>query len=104
MPGFFLASFLKVTVTGVELSLQATPNASKSEITSEYGDRVKIKLKAKPVDGAANKELVRFLSKTLDIPKSGISIVRGLKSRKKTVQIDCDAAKRSQIAGFFHAI
>jgi uncharacterized protein YggU (UPF0235/DUF167 family) len=39
------------------------------------------------VDDKANRELVRFLSEKLAIPKGAISILRGEKSRDKTLAI-----------------
>ena len=46
-----------------------------------------IRLAAAPVDGAANVELIAFLSRLLDIPKRQIAIVSGDKSRQKRVRI-----------------
>jgi hypothetical protein len=39
------------------------------------------------VEGEANKECIRFLAKLLDIPRSSVSILQGLKSRSKTLLI-----------------
>jgi uncharacterized protein (TIGR00251 family) len=61
------------------------PRAGKSEIVGTHGDAVKIRLKAPPVDGQANDELIRFLSKTLGIPKRAVSIRSGLAGRRKRV-------------------
>jgi uncharacterized protein len=44
----------------------------------------KIELAAKPVEGEANKELVKFLSKLLS---RQVRIVKGLKSREKILTI-----------------
>jgi uncharacterized protein (TIGR00251 family) len=52
------------------------------------GAALKIRLKAPPVDGEANAELIRFLSKHFKIPKSRISIIRGETSKKKLVRFD----------------
>lgn len=38
-------------------------------------------------EGKANKEIVKLLSEYLDIPKSNISFKRGLKSKKKVIEI-----------------
>lgn len=70
-------------------AVRVTPNASKSEFAGRIGDAAKVKLKAKPVDGAANKELVRFLAGFLKVSKSSISLVRGVRSRDKLVSIEC---------------
>ena len=53
----------------------------------EIDGALKIKLKAPPVDGAANKELIKFLSKKFKIPKTDISIKKGGSSKTKEIEI-----------------
>ena len=48
----------------------------------------KIELKAIPVEGKANEELIRFLSKLLGISKSKIYITSGIRSKNKLVNVD----------------
>ena len=69
------------------LHLRVQPNASRSEIAGQHGQRLKIRLQSPPQDGKANRELLRFLSKTLGIKKSCIELIRGQTSRDKTVRI-----------------
>lgn len=71
----------------VRLHLWIQPNASKSEVIGPFENSLKIKIKAPPVDGKANKEVIEFLSDLLDVPKKNISILRGDSSRKKCVEI-----------------
>jgi uncharacterized protein (TIGR00251 family) len=54
-------------------------------IAGKHGDALKIKLTAPPVHGAANKMCIQFLSKQLQIPKSSIEIISGLKHRTKQI-------------------
>ena len=70
------------------VSLYIQPNASKTEIVGEHNGALKIKVKAPPVDGKANEEVIRFLSKKLDIPKSKIQLVSGQTSRHKRFLIE----------------
>jgi uncharacterized protein len=49
---------------------------------------IKIKVCAPPVEGAANRELQRFLSRQLNISESRVKLVRGAKSRMKQFEID----------------
>ena len=44
-------------------------------------------MKAPPVEGAANKECIRFLAKTFHVPKGAVKLTRGMKSREKTFEI-----------------
>ena len=63
------------------------PRAGSTEVAGRHGSGVRIRVAAPPVDGAANEELVRFLAKRLDVPRSRVTIVRGHSSRSKTVVI-----------------
>ena len=67
----------------VTLSLRATPRASRSEISGVEDDWLKVRLKAPPVDGKANKELISFFAKLLKLPKKSIRICSGESSRLK---------------------
>lgn len=40
-----------------------------------------------PIDGKANAAVLKLLSKYLKIPKSRLSIVRGLKSKNKIIEV-----------------
>jgi len=73
---------------GVILRLHIQPKAAKTEIAGIHGDRLKIRLKAPPVDGKANAELIRFLSDVLKIPKTRITITHGESGRQKTVLVE----------------
>jgi uncharacterized protein (TIGR00251 family) len=66
------------------------PGAKKTEIKGEFNGMLKIKISAPPVEGAANKELINFLSKKLKIKKSEIKIKNGQNSRIKTIEIPMD--------------
>ena len=72
---------------GVELQLQVQPRASRTEVVGPHGGALKIRLAAPPVDGEANDELVRFLAKTLAVPKRAVTIVHGTTGRKKVVRV-----------------
>lgn len=72
---------------GVRLSLYLQPRASKNSIVGLHDDCIKIKVTAPPFDNEANLELINYLSKLLKISKKSISIVSGMKSRRKVVEI-----------------
>ena len=71
----------------VTFDVRVVPRSSKSEIVGEIDGVIKIKLKAPPVDGAANEELVRLISKELELSRSSIGVVAGHASRQKRVRI-----------------
>jgi uncharacterized protein (TIGR00251 family) len=68
-------------------SVRVVPRSSKSEIAGSLGGALKVKIASPPVDGAANAELVKLLSKTFGAAKSDIEIVSGQTSKNKQVKI-----------------
>ncbi|PWM32265.1 MAG: hypothetical protein DBX55_01330 [Verrucomicrobia bacterium] len=72
------------------IKIRALPNAPKSECAGAYMDCVKIRLSAPALDGKANAELVKFLSRKLGLPKSAIRIKSGERSREKIVELEAD--------------
>jgi len=70
------------------LKIKAQPNASKSEFAGLYGeDAIKIRLAAPAVEGAANKELIKFLSKQFKLSKSEIVFKSGQTSKIKLLEL-----------------
>ena len=68
-------------------NVRVVPRASKSEIAGIFDGALKIRLASPPVDGAANAELIKLLSKTLGVSKSAIEILGGQSARTKQVKI-----------------
>jgi uncharacterized protein (TIGR00251 family) len=78
--------FYEIKDHTVHLRIKAQPAASKSEFCEVYGeDAIKIRIKAPAVEGAANKELVKFLSKSFKVPKSAVIFQSGEQSKIKIV-------------------
>lgn len=80
-----MATWLRVIDGGVVIRLWVQPGAKVSELVGPHGDRMKLKVAAPPIDGRANEEVVEFLSRCLQIPKSRIEIVAGESARGKDV-------------------
>ena len=79
--------FYEIKEDRVSLRIKAQPNASRSEFADLYGeDAIKIRIKAPAVEGAANKELVKFLSKSFKVPKSDIIFKTGQNSKVKILE------------------
>lgn len=70
------------------LSIRVKPNAPRSRVLGVNKDRaaLEIALHAEPRDGEANVELLRFLQKTLGIPRANLTLVSGHRSRDKVVE------------------
>jgi uncharacterized protein (TIGR00251 family) len=69
------------------MRIKAQPAASKNEFCEVYGeDAIKIRIKAPAVEGAANKELQKFLSKSFKVSKSDIIFKTGQNSKIKIIE------------------
>jgi|SRR5690606_16924605 len=75
------------TEAGAEFVVKVVPRASKTEIAGEADGVVRIRIAAPPVDGAANVELIKFLSKIFGVSKTSMEMVSGSQSRQKRVRI-----------------
>jgi hypothetical protein len=78
---------LKEHPQGLILPLHVQPRSSKNEITGCFGDAVKLRVTAAPVEDAANKMIIQFLSKILAVPRSSLEILSGHTGRNKQVFI-----------------
>jgi len=71
---------------GAILEVRVQPRSSKDEVRRE-GQGVKVRVRAAPVEGAANEAVIAALSKALGLPKSSLTIERGATGRKKLVRV-----------------
>ncbi|MBL8389014.1 MAG: DUF167 domain-containing protein [Hydrogenophaga sp.] len=63
------------------------PGAKQTQCVGLHDGKPKIQLKAPPVDGAANKALIAFLSERCGVPKSAVTIALGASGRTKRVEV-----------------
>ena len=69
------------------LRVKVKPNARESAL-EEQGDGTWVaRVKAPPVDGKANAELVRLIAEHLGVPRSAVEIKSGASGRMKVVQV-----------------
>jgi uncharacterized protein (TIGR00251 family) len=71
----------------VILDLHVQPGARTSEFAGRHGERIKVRLAARAVDGKANAALIAFLAAHYRVARRDVRIVAGLKSRRKRVEI-----------------
>ncbi len=69
------------------LQVYLQPRASRDELVGWHERGLKIRLTAPPVDGAANKHLLKFLAAQFKVPVSNIHLLQGETSRQKTLSI-----------------
>ena len=75
------------------LPVKLTPGASADRIDGWDVDAdgrpvLKVRVRARPVEGEANAALILLLAKSLGVPRSAVSLARGGQSRRKMIEID----------------
>ena len=78
---------------GAALAIRVTPRSRRNEIVEVQSDgTIRVRLTAPPVEGEANKALVKFLAEVLEVPPSNIEIIAGASGHDKLVSVlDLDA-------------
>ena len=71
----------------ITLTVRVVSRASRSEIAGYHDGALRIRVAAAPVEGAANRELIRFLSKSFRVPQSAVTIISGSNSKNKIIRI-----------------
>lgn len=69
------------------LSVHLQPRASQTGIVGVYGDKLKVKVTAPPIEGQANEEVCKLFSKTFGVAKSQVILLRGESSKNKQFRI-----------------
>jgi uncharacterized protein (TIGR00251 family) len=73
--------------SGVKFNLYVQPRSSRNQVVGLHGNALKVKIKAPPVEGAANKMCIAVLAKALNVPKSAIELVSGKTARTKRLLV-----------------
>lgn len=68
---------------GALLAVHVQPGSSRTECVGIHGDAIKIRLAARPIDGAANDELIRFIADRCAVPRAHVQICAGSEARRK---------------------
>ncbi len=68
-------------------AVHVAPRASRSEIAGKHDGALRVRITAPPVDGAANRELIRLLASAFKLPQHAVEIVAGENSKTKTVRV-----------------
>jgi uncharacterized protein (TIGR00251 family) len=75
--------------SGSALAVRVIPRSPRNEVAGILDDgTVKIRLTSPPVDGKANRALIKFLAGLLDIKASQVEIVAGMTGRNKLIVIN----------------
>jgi uncharacterized protein (TIGR00251 family) len=71
----------------VSFRVRVRPGSSRDAMGEVLEGALKVRLTAPPVEGAANASLVKLLARALRVPRSAVTIVRGERSKNKTVRV-----------------
>ncbi len=71
----------------VFFQIKAFPGAKEESVKENKDGFLSVRVNTSPVDGKANKDIIKLLAKTLDLRKYQVSIVSGLKDRIKKIKI-----------------
>ncbi|MDR3203783.1 MAG: DUF167 domain-containing protein [Deltaproteobacteria bacterium] len=77
----------KKELKSARVTVRLTPRSSRNRLSGWDGQSLKITLTAPPVEGEANKSLIKFLAKALALKAGDITIVSGISSRQKILEI-----------------
>ncbi len=73
---------------GMSIQVRVIPSSGVNKLEVIPAESlVKAKLTAPPVEGRANRQLIKVLADYLDLPKSSISILKGESSKNKIIKI-----------------
>ena len=72
---------------GISISVRVKPRASRTKFAGRDEQGIRLDIKAPPVEGAANKECIRFLAKTFGVTKNAVTLIRGQKNKNKVFEI-----------------
>ena len=63
------------------------PNSKTQKVVKKTNNDFEVRIKEKPIEGKANEAVISVLADYFKISKSRVKILRGGKSRNKTVEI-----------------
>jgi uncharacterized protein len=90
------AAFHRWIGEDLELRVHAVPGAKLTEVQGRHGSSLKVKLRARAVQGAANSALIEFLADELQVPRGRCVLVSGEKAREKRVLVQRPPRARAE--------
>ena len=71
----------------MKIDVRVKPNSRMEEVTQEGMSTFTVRTREPPIEGRANRAVVKLLAKHLGIRESQLRIVKGLKSKTKVIEI-----------------
>ena len=79
--------WMTIATDSITLQIVAQPGRSKAGFTRSDPRGLVVAMHSPPEGGRANDELIALLARSLKVPRSAITLIRGAASRAKTVRI-----------------
>ena len=79
---------------GAVVTAHVQPKAARTEYVGVYGNALKFRVAAPPVEGAANEELCRYLAGLFGLSKGEVVVRSGQAARRKRILLKHVLAKR----------
>lgn len=80
-------SVLGPRFVNMRIRIRVSPSAKKAEVIEIAPGEYRVRVNAKPVDGAANIRLIEILAEHFKVPFGAIRIISGATSREKVIEI-----------------
>jgi uncharacterized protein len=71
----------------LRVEVRVTPRASRDEVVGTRDGVLAVRVRAAPVDDAANRAVVKLVAKHLAVPASRVSVIRGRSARRKLLEV-----------------
>ena len=82
-----MEDWYRITGESILINVKAFPGSSKNEFAGIRDKRLCVRIAAAPEDGKANSCLCEFFAKTLGCAKRDVTVIKGEKSKLKTVAV-----------------
>lgn len=93
-----VAAAVREHADGATIAVRVVPRAPRTQIVGRYGDAIKVKVAAPPVDGAANDALAVFLADRCGGRRQPVELLSGARGRDKVVLLR--GLRRDDVVGF----
>lgn len=81
----------------VTLNIKVKPGSFKDEVLVDAEDNLIVKIREKPIEGAANEYLVKYLAKEFKLSKGSVILEKGTTSKFKRINLAIEANEWNKI-------
>lgn len=74
----------------LRLSVHVHPGSRRDEVGGDYDGALVVRVRARAVNGAASDETLRAIARAFGLPRSGVELVHGHRSRTKILELTGD--------------